>query len=121
MRILSTGMKWEYLEIAKDNAVAPEIHHTNIFRAFQCCVEEGCFEEIFAESVMRLCRNHLIDHVVIHGDGTNHSAKKGGDNIGYNGHKKIKGDKIVVMCDHNVNVIAPFIDAPANRNEVILL
>ena len=81
----------------------------------------GCFEEIFAESVMRLCRNHLIDHVVIHGEGTNHSAKKGGDNMGYNGHKKIKGDKVVAMCDRNVNVIAPFIDAPANRNEAILL
>ena len=97
MRILSTGMKWEDLEIAKDDAGAPEIHHTNIFRAFQCLVEEGCFEEIFAESVMRLCRNHLIDHVVIHGDGTNHSAKKGGDNMGYNGHKKIKGNK---GCGH---------------------
>ena len=70
---------------------------------------------------MCLCRNHLIDHIVIHGDGTNHLAKKGSDNIGYNGHKKIKGDKVVAMCDRNVNVIAPFIDAPANRNEAMLL
>ena len=36
-------------------------------------------------------------------------------------HKRIKGDKVVVVCDRNMNVIAPFIEAPGNRNEAILL
>jgi len=29
-----------------------------------------------------------LDTSVIHGDGTTTSAKKGGDNIGYSGHKQ---------------------------------
>ena len=58
---------------------------------------------------------------VIHGDGTTTAAKKGGDNIGFNGHKKIKGDKVVAFCDRNCNVIAPFVAAPGNHNESPLL
>ena len=62
-----------------------------------------------------------LDITVIHGDGTTTAAKKGGDNIGFNGHKKIKGDKVVAFCDRNCNVIAPFVSAPGNRNESPLL
>ena len=47
--------------------------------------------------------------------------KKGGDNIDFSGHKKVKGDKVVAFCDRNCNVIAPFVPAPGNRNESPLL
>ncbi|WP_267892649.1 hypothetical protein [Candidatus Hamiltonella defensa] len=30
--------------------------------------------------------------------GTTTVAKKGGDNMGYNGHKKVKGNKVVAFC-----------------------
>ena len=33
----------------------------------------------------------------------------------------MKGDKIVAFCDRNCNIIAPFVRAPANRNESIML
>ena len=49
------------------------------------------------------------------------AAKKRGDNLGYNGHKHTKGDKVVPFCDRNCNVISPFVTAPGNRNETILL
>jgi hypothetical protein len=62
-----------------------------------------------------------LDISIIHGDGTTTAAKKGGDNIGFNGHKKIKGDKVVAFCDRNCHVIAPFISAPGNQNESPLL
>lgn len=121
MRVLSTGMRWEDLEIALDKNGAPEIHYSNIFRSFQMWVHNGSFDKIFEESVINLFENHLVDCSILHGDGTNHSAKKGGDNIGYNGHRRIKCDKAVAICDRNVNVISPFITAPGNRNESILL
>ena len=38
-----------------------------------------------------------------------------------NGHKHHKGDKVVAICDRNCNVITPFIKAPGNRNEIVLL
>ena len=47
--------------------------------------------------------------------------RAGGDNIGFNGHKKIKGDKVVAFCDRNCNVIAPFVAAPGNHCESPLL
>jgi hypothetical protein len=48
-------------------------------------------------------------------------AKKGGDNIGFSGHKHLKGDKVVAICDRNCNVLAPFVAAPGNLNESPLL
>ena len=58
---------------------------------------------------------------VIHGDGTTTAAKKGGDNLGYSGHKHLKGCKVVAFCDRDCNIIAPFVTAPGNRNESPLL
>ena len=58
-----------------------------------------------------MCKLHedqLLDTSVIHGDGTTTVAKKG-------------GDKVVAFCDRNCNVIAPFVPAPGNRNESLLL
>ena len=78
-------------------------------------------DAIFAGSVMQLHQDERLDVTVIHGDGTTTAAKKGGDNIGFNGHKKLKGDKVVAFCDRNCNVIAPFVSAPGNRNESPLL
>src|SRR6201995_1461102 len=46
---------------------------------------------------------------------------KDGDTIGVNGHKTLKGDKVVAFCDRSCNVIAPFVSAPGNRNESPLL
>ena len=64
---------------------------------------------------------HQSHATVIRGDGTTTAAKKGGDNIGFSGHKKVKGDQIVAFCDRNCNVIAPFVSASGNRNESPLL
>jgi hypothetical protein len=58
--------------------------------------------------VRKLRQDHRLDITVIHGDGTTTAAKKGGDNVGFSGHKKIKGDKVVALCDRHCNVIAPF-------------
>ena len=39
----------------------------------------------------------------------------------FSGHKHLKGDKIVAICDRNCNVLAPFVAAPGNMNESPLL
>ena len=81
----------------------------------------GCIDAIFAGSVSALHRHDLLDISVVHVDGTKTAAKKGGDHIGFSGHKKMKGDKIVAFCDRHCNVIAPILSAPGNRNESPLL
>jgi hypothetical protein len=76
---------------------------------------------VFTASVGTPHRAGLLDTRIVHGDGTTTAAKKGGDNIGFNGHKKMKGDKAVAFFDRNCNVIAPFVSAPGNGNESPLL
>ena len=121
LQLLYLGCQWKELPIDKDGEGRPEIHYTRIYRAFRRWQTDGCMDAIFAGSVLKLHADGRLDITVIHGDGTTTAAKKGGDNIGFNGHKKIKGDKVVAFCDRNCNVIAPFVSAPGNRNESPLL
>ena len=115
------GCQWKELPIAKDKDGQPEIHYTRIYRAFRRFEAHGCFEAIFTGSVLLLHQKEYLDISVIHGDGTTTAAKKGGDNLGFSGHKHFKGDKVVAFCDRHCNVIAPFIAAPGNRHESPLL
>src|SRR6202049_3299022 len=121
LRLLYMGCQWKELPIEKDGEGRPEIHHTRIYSAFRRWDADGCMDAIFTGSVLRLHQDNLLDITVIHGDGTTTAAKKGGENIGFSGHKKVKGDKVVAFCDRNCNVIAPFVSAPGNRNESPLL
>jgi hypothetical protein len=107
------GCQWKQLPIDKDGEGRPEIHYTRIYNTWRRWEADGCIDAIFTGSVMQLHQDGLLDITVIHGDRTTTAAKKGGDNIGFNRHKKLKGDKVVAFCDRNCNVIAPFISAPA--------
>jgi transposase len=121
LQALYLGCQWKNLPIEKDPQGNREIHPTRIYRAFRRWQAEGCFDAIFTGSVTALQQHDHLDVSVIHGDGTTTAAKKGGDNLGFSGHKKVKGDKVVAFCDRNCNVIAPFVAAPGNRNESPLL
>lgn len=121
LKLLYLGCQWQELPIEKTQEGRPEIHYTRIYSAFRRYEAQGCFDAIFAGSVLQLHQQELLDIGVIHGDGTTTSAKKGGDNLGFSGHKHLKGDKVVAFCDRNCNVIASFIAASGNRNESPLL
>lgn len=118
---LYLGCQWKELPIEKDGDGRPEIHYTRIYSAWRRWVANGCIAAIFVASVLKLHQDGLLDTTVIHGDGTTTAAKKGGDNLGFSGHKKVKGDKVVAFCDRHCNVVAPFVSAPGNRNESPLL
>jgi len=115
--LMHTGMQWTNLPIALDVSCKKEIHHTRLFRIYQRWASDGSLEKIFENTVHMLHANNLLDVSVLHGDGSSSPAKKGGDGIGYNGHKHFKGEKIVAIVDRNVNVIAPYVQAPGNKNE----
>jgi transposase len=121
LKLLYLGCQWKELPIEKDETGRREIHHTGTYRAFRRWQADGCFDAIFEGTLLTLHHADLLDVSVIHGDGTTTAAKKGGDNIGFSGHKKVKGDKVVAFCDRNCNVIAPFISAPGNHNESPML
>jgi hypothetical protein len=121
LTVLHTGCQWEQLPIKRDADGQPEIHYTRIYSAFRRWEANGCFGAVFTGSVRILHQRNELDLGILHGDGTTTPAKKGGDNLGFSGHKHFKGDKVVAFCDRNCNVIAPFVVAPGNRNESPLL
>lgn len=121
LMILHTGMQWRQLPIQLDEQSQPEIHYTRVFRIYQRWCRDGSLEKVFENTVVLLSNNHLLDLSILHGDGSSTPAKKGGDNVGFNGHKHFKGEKVVAIVDRNVNVIAPYVTAPGNRNECPLL
>ena len=119
--LMHTGCQWHKLPIKQDDSGKPEISYIQIFKHFHRWVKLGFIKDILIASVEMLHDNHMLDTSVLHGDGTSTVAKKGGDNLGYNGHKHHQGDKVVAICDSNLNIIAPFITAPGNANESPLL
>jgi len=121
LQLLYMGCQWKMLPIERNTEGLPEIHYTRIYRAMRRWQANGFIDKIFAGSVRKLHQDQLLELTVIHGDGTTTAAKKGGDNLGYSGHKHLKGDKVVAFCDRHCNVIAPFVSAPGNRNESPLL
>ena len=121
LKLLYLGCQWKELPIKQNQDGQPEIHYTRIYSAFGRYEAQGCFDAILAGTIGLLHQQELLDISVIHGNGTTTAAKKGGDNLGFSGHKHIKGDKVVAFCDRNCNVIAPFVSAPGHRNESPLL
>jgi len=120
MKVLYTGMQWMELTIERDKEGKPEISISRIFRRYSQWCKDGSFENIFTQTVVELSKHSMIDPAIVHGDGTSTMAKKGGDILGYSGHKHFKGEKIVAFVDRNCNVLSPFTTAPGNTNEVTL-
>jgi transposase len=118
LTILYTGCQWISLPIAVDPKTGkPELHYTRIFKIFQYWLKKKVFERIFEGSVILLHDKKLLDLSILHGDGTSTIDKKGGDCLGFSGHKHFKGEKTVAIVDRNCNVISPFTKAPGNRHE----
>ena len=117
--VVHSGCQWKLLQqsIDKDEQGVCEIHYTNVFRQFKrwCC--DGSLKKLFEESVMHLQVKKMLDLSVLHGDGSSTVAKKGGDNIGFNGHKHFKGEKVIAITDRHGNVLSPYTIAAGNKNE----
>jgi transposase len=117
MYLLYTGCQWHMIPITNDQSGQPEIHYSQIFRVYQQWVKSEAIVQIFESSVLKLQQSKLLDTSVIHGDGSTTMAKKGGDVLGFSGHKHMKGEKVVAFSDRNCNVISPMTIAPGNYHE----
>ena len=75
--VLYTGMQWKCLPMLKDAHGKPELHYTNVYRAFAKWTDDGSLQQAFMASVGHLSDEKKLDVRVLHGDGTNTVAKKG--------------------------------------------
>ena len=101
-------MQWKCLPVLTASNGKAEIHYMTVYKIFARWAEDGSLEHAFVASVL-------------HGDGTNTVAKKGGDGLGYSGHKHQKGEKVIAIMDNNGYVLAPLPVAPVNAADTVLL
>ena len=119
--VLYTGMQWKCLPVPRTAEGKPQIHYTTIYKVFAKWSDDGSLKQAFIASVRHLASHRQLDLSILHGDGTNTVAKKGGDGIGYSGHKHQKGEKIIAIIDNNGFVLAPIPVAPVNEPDTVLL
>jgi transposase len=78
LKVLYTGMQWQELPIDKGPEGKAELHYTGVFKLFTRWVEDGSLERAFLASVLHLDEAKKLDLSLLHGDGSNTVAKKGG-------------------------------------------
>src|SRR5213080_4308136 len=75
-------MQWKCLPIPHDAQGKPAIHYTTVYRVFAKWADDGSLWQAFIASVAHLAAEKQLDLRVLHGDGTNTVAKKGGMALG---------------------------------------
>ena len=93
LRVLYTGMQWKCLPIPHDTQGKPAIHYTTVYKVFAKWADDGSLWQAFVASVRHLATEKHLDTSVLHGDGTNTVAKKGGMALGSRGINTRRGTK----------------------------
>ena len=76
--VLYTGMQWKCLPVPTDSTGKPAIHDTTVYKVIAKWADDGSLWQAFIASVRHLATEKQLDLSVLHGDGTNTVAKKGG-------------------------------------------
>ena len=114
-------MPGKCLPVPKDTHGKPAIHDTTVYTVFARWADDGSLAHAFIASVGHLADQKHLDLSVLHGDGTNTVAKKGGDGLGSLGDKHQKGEKVMAIIDNNGYVVSPLPVAPVNEADMVLL
>jgi transposase len=83
--VLYTGMQWKCLPVPQDAQGKPAIPYTTVYKVFAKWADDGSLWQAFVASVRHLAAAQQLDLRVLHGDGTNTVAKKGGMALGIRG------------------------------------
>jgi len=81
LKVLYTGMQWKELPIEKGPEGKAELHSTGIFKLFARWAEDGSLKRAFIASVKQLADTQKLDLSLLHGDGSNTVAQKGGTQL----------------------------------------
>ena len=85
LSVLYTGMQWKCLPVPSEPDGKPAIHYTTVYKVFATWADDGSLWQAFVASVRHLAAEKHLDTSVLHGDGTNTVAKKGGMVLGTQG------------------------------------
>ena len=93
LRVLYTGMQWKCLPVPTGANEKPAIHYTTIYKVFARWADDGSLWQAFLARVRHLAAEKHLDTRMLHGDGTNTVAKKGGMALGTRGTHTRRGRK----------------------------
>ena len=102
--VLYPGMPWKCLPIPQDTHGKPAIHYTTVYKVFARWADDGSLWQAFVASVRHLAAAKQLDLRVLHGDGTNTVAKKGGMALGSQdtntrrGRKSSRSSTTMALC-----------------------
>lgn len=71
--VLHTGMQWDALRTRRN-----ELHWSNVYKWHSRWSKNGSYHALFLASVITLDQEQKLDLSILHGDGSNTIAKKGG-------------------------------------------
>jgi len=71
--VLHTGMQWDQLRTRRN-----ELHWSNVYKWHARWSKNGSYHALFLASVITLDQEQKLDLSILHGDGSNTIAKKGG-------------------------------------------
>jgi transposase len=83
--VLYTGMQWQCLPVPTDSQGKAAIHYTTVYTVFAKWADDGSLWQAFVASVRHLAAETHLDLSILHGDGTNTMAQKGGRGVGLRG------------------------------------
>ena len=109
----------EALAIPNDTQGKPAIHYTTVYKVFAKWADDGSLWQAFVASVRHLAAAKQLDLSVLHGDGTNTVAKKGG--MASATRATSTREKVIAMTDNNGYVLSPLPVAPVNETDMVLL
>src|SRR5215471_7294386 len=78
-------MPWKCFPIPQDAQGKPASHDTTVYQVFATWADDGSLWQAFVARVRHLAAEKQLDLRVLHGDGTNTVAKKGGMALGSRG------------------------------------
>src|SRR5215510_11528847 len=81
LKVLYTGMQWKELPNNKEAEGNAELRYTGIFKLVDRWAEDGSLERAFSASVKQLDEAKKLELSLLHGDGSNTVAKKGGPRL----------------------------------------
>jgi hypothetical protein len=93
LRVLYTGMQWKCWPVPTDAEGNPAIHDTTVYKVFARWADDGSLWQAFIARVRHLAVEKQLDLSVLHGDGPNTVAKKGGRGSGARGTNTRKASK----------------------------
>ncbi|MBD0405507.1 transposase, partial [Flammeovirga sp. EKP202] len=93
---IKTGVQW-YLLPLKELFGKTKVSYQTVYYHYNKWCKEGTFQSIYND--LLLSYNRLLDCSLLNLDGSHTLAKKGGDQVGYQGRKKGKTTNLLVLSD----------------------